>query len=169
MKYLKVIFNLKENKKYKITIIILVVIILILQTSLSIRNKKIQVLNAKINKSNIENIQGEERVSISNNINEFDSMNQNENDNLNESKEFQKEKEEFIKKYMEIAEENNKKYSADIVGGEKILVFEAMKLEMTDGQMKNSLKHLKNDEFGIDIISKELGDKQYYKIYLIER
>lgn len=50
MKYLKDIFNLKSNKKYKITIIILVIIIIILQTSLSINNKKIQVLNARINK-----------------------------------------------------------------------------------------------------------------------
>lgn len=163
MENLKNIFNFKENKKYKITIIILVVIVLILQTSLSISNKKIQVLNTKINKSNIENVQDEEKEVISDNINELDSIDKDE------SSEFEKVKEEFIKKYVEIANENNKKYVPDIVDGKKILVFETIKLEMTEGQIKGSLKNLKSDEFGIEIISKELGEKQYYKIYLIEK
>ena len=168
MKYLKDIFNFKETKKYKISIIILVVIIIVLQTSLSISNKKIQVLNTRINKSNIENIQDEKKSPILDNVDEIASGNQNEDDNFNESEKFQKVKEEFIKKYTEVAKENNKKYLADIVDGEKILVFETINLEMTDGQIKNSLKYLKSDEFGIDIISNKLGDKQYYKIYLIE-
>lgn len=71
MKYLKDIFNLKDGKKYKITIIILVVIILILQTSLSINNKKIQVLNAKINKIQIDNEEANQKTEIVSNIDEF--------------------------------------------------------------------------------------------------
>ena len=64
MKYLKGILNLKQNKKYKIIIIILVVVILILQTSLSINNKKIQLLNTKINKLQIENKRDNDKSEI---------------------------------------------------------------------------------------------------------
>lgn len=168
MKYLKDIFNLKNNKKYKITIIILVVIILILQTSLSINNKKIQVLNARINKLQMENKKDNEKSEIASNIDEVIGKEKEQEDNLNIDEEFENKKENILERYIEVGEKNNKKYSAEIIPGKEILVFETLNLEMTDGQIEKSLKKINNDEFGINIVKDKLGNKPYYKIYLIE-
>lgn len=168
MKYLKDIFNLKNNKKYKITIIILVVIILILQTSLSINNKKIQVLNARINKLQMENKKDNEKSEIASNIDEVIGKEKEQEDNLNIDEEFENKKENILERYIEVGEKNNKKYSAEIITGKEILVFETLNLEMTDGQIEKSLKKINNDEFGINIVKDKLGNKPYYKIYLIE-
>lgn len=168
MKYLKDIFNLKDGKKYKITIIILVVIILILQTSLSINNKKIQVLNAKINKIQIDNEEANKKTEIVSNIDEFINTEKEQEDKLNIDEEFENKKENILERYIEVGEKNNKKYSAEIITGKEILVFETLNLEMTDGQIEKSLKKINNDEFGINIVKDKLGNKPYYKIYLIE-
>ena len=168
MKYLKDIFNLKSNKKYKITIIILVVIIIILQTSLSINNKKIQVLNARINKLQTEIKKDNEKSEIASNIDEVIDTEKEEEDNLNIDEEFENKKENILKKYIEIGEKDNKKYSSEIIDGKEILVFERMDLEMTDGQIEKSLKKINTNEFGINIVKDKLGNKPYYKIYLIE-
>lgn len=168
MKYLKDIFNLKDGKKYKITIIILVVIILILQTSLSINNKKIQVLNAKINKIQIDNEEANQKTEIVSNIDEFINTEKEQEDKLNIDEEFENKKENILERYIEVGEKNNKKYSAEIITGKEILVFETLNLEMTDGQIEKSLKKINNDEFGINIVKDKLGNKPYYKIYLIE-
>ena len=168
MKYLKDIFNLKDGKKYKITIIILVVIILILQTSLSINNKKIQVLNSKINKIHIDNEEANQKKKIVSNIDEFINTEREQEDKLNIDEEFENKKENILERYIEVGEKNNKKYSAEIITGKDILVFETLNLEMTDGQIEKSLKKINNDEFGINIVKDKLGNKPYYKIYLIE-
>ena len=168
MKYLKDIFNLKDGKKYKITIIILVVIILILQTSLSINNKKIQVLNAKINKIQIDSEEANQKTEIVSNIDEFINTEKEKEDKLNIDEEFENKKENILERYIEVGEKNNKKYSAEIITGKEILVFETLNLEMTDGQIEKSLKKINNDEFGINIVKDKLGNKPYYKIYLIE-
>ena len=168
MKYLKDIFNLKDGKKYKITIIILVVIILILQTSLSINNKKIQVLNAKINKIQIDNEEANQKKEIVSNIDEFINTEKEQEDKLNIDEEFENKKENILERYIEVGEKNNKKYLAEIITGKEILVFETLNLEMTDGQIEKSLKKINNDEFGINIVKDKLGNKPYYKIYLIE-
>lgn len=47
-------------------------------------------------------------------------------------------------------------------------MFETMNLEMTDGQIEKSLKKINSDEFGFNIVKDKLGNKPYYKIYLIE-
>lgn len=159
---------LKENRKYKITIIILVVIILILQTSLSINNKKIQVLNAKINKIQIDNEKANQQTEIVSSIDEFINTEKEQEYNLNIDEEFENKKENILERYIEIGEKNNKKYSAEIITGKEILVFETLNLEMTDGQIEKSLKKINNDEFGINIVKDKLGNKPYYKIYLIE-
>lgn len=168
MVYLKDIFNLKDGKKYKITIIILVVIILILQTSLSINNKKIQVLNAKINKIHIDNEEANQKKEIVSNIDEFINTEKEQEDKLNIDEDFENKKENILERYIEVGEKNNKKYSAEIITGKEILVFETLNLEMTDGQIEKSLKKINNDEFGINIVKDKLGNKPYYKIYLIE-
>ena len=168
MKYLKDIFNLKNNKKYKITIIILVVIILILQTSLSINNKKIQVLNARINKLQMENKKDNEKSEIASNIDEVIGTEKEQEDNLNIDEEYENKKENILERYIEVGEKNNKKYSSEIIAGKEVLVFETMNLEMTDGQIEKSLKKINSDEFGFNIVKDKLGNKPYYKIYLIE-
>ena len=159
---------LKDGKKYKITIIILVVIILILQTSLSINNKKIQVLNAKINKIQIDNEEANQKTEIVSNIDEFINTEKEQEDKLNIDEEFENKKENILERYIEVGEKNNKKYSSEIIAGKETLVFETMNLEMTDGQIEKSLKKINNDEFGINIVKDKLGNKPYYKIYLIE-
>ena len=168
MEYLKDIFNLKNNKKYKITIIILVVIILILQTSLSINNKKIQVLNARINKLQMENKKDNEKSEIAANIDEVIGTEKEQEDNLKIDEEFENKKENILERYIEVGEKNNKKYSSEIISGKEVLVFETMNLEMTDGQIEKSLKKINNDEFGINIVKDKLGNRIYYKVYLIE-
>ena len=47
-------------------------------------------------------------------------------------------------------------------------IIETMNLEMTDGQIEKSLKKINNDEFGINIVKDKLGNRIYYKVYLIE-
>lgn len=168
MKYLKDILNLKENKKYKITIIILVVVILILQTSLSISNKKIQILNSRINKIQIDNEEFNQKSEIVASVDEFISTENQESSNLETDMIFEEAKEKLIEKYITIAGKNNKEYSAEIVTGKEMLVFETMILDMTDGQIKNSLDKISSNKFGIDIVKSEIGNKTYYKIYLIE-
>lgn len=168
MQYLKDIFNLKDSKKYKITIIILVVIIIILQTSLSISNKKIQVLNARINKIQIDNKEVNQKSEIVSNIDEFIYIEKDKENKLNIYEEFENKKENILERYIEIGEKNNKEYSSEITTGKETLVFETMSLEMTDGQIEKSLKKISNDEFGINIVKDKLGNKPYYKIYLIE-
>ena len=168
MKYLKGILNLKQNKKYKITIIILVVVILILQTSLSINNKKIQLLNTKINKLQIENKKDNDKPEIVSNVGEFVEEEKDKSDNLDINEEFENNKKKLVDKYIEIGERNNKKYSSEIISGKETLVFETMNLEMTDGQIEKSLKKINNDEFGINIVKDKLGNRIYYKVYLIE-
>lgn len=169
MKYLKDILNLKENKKYKVTIIILVVIILVLQTSLSISNKKIQILNARINKVQIANVESNQNSEIVNNVDEFISTENEEKNNSKIDKSFQEAKKSLIEKYIDIAEEDNKKYVADIKEGKEILVFETMYLDMTEGQIKKSLTKISSDEFGVNIVKDKIGSKECYKIYLIEK
>ena len=168
MKYLKDILNLKQNKKYKITIFILVVVILILQTSLSINNKKIQLLNTKINKLQIENKRDNDKSEIVSNVDEFVEEEKDKSDNLDINEEFENNKKKLVDKYIEIGERNNKKYSSEIISGKETLVFETMNLEMTDGQIEKSLKKINNDEFGINIVKDKLGNRIYYKVYLIE-
>ena len=82
--------------------------------------------------------------------------------------EFENKKENILERYIEVGEKNNKKYSSEIIAGKETLVFETMNLEMTDGQIEKSLKKINNDEFGINIVKDKLGNKPYYKIYLIE-
>lgn len=169
MKYLKDILNLKENKKYKVTIIILVVIIFVLQTSLSISNKKIQILNARINKVQIGNVESNQNSEIVNNVDEFISTENEDKNNSEIDTSFQEAKESLIKKYIDIAEDANKKYVADIEDGKEILVFETMSLDMTEGQIKKSLTKINSNEFGINISKDTIRNKAYYKIYLIEK
>ena len=80
----------------------------------------------------------------------------------------QNKKENILERYIEVGEKNNKKYSSEIIAGKEVLVFETMNLEMTDGQIEKSLKKINSDEFGFNIVKDKLGNKPYYKIYLIE-
>lgn len=163
MEYLKDIFNFKENKKYKVTIMILTMIIIILQTRLSFTNNKMKILNARISKASINNEE------VASNVDELISSDKEDISNSEIDEKFQEEKERLIKKYAKIAEENNKNYSYEIVTGKEILVFESMTLSMTDGQIKKSLEKISSDNFGINIVQDEIGSKLYYKIYLIEK
>ena len=72
------------------------IIILILQTSLSINNKKIQVLNARINKLQTENKKDNEKSEIASNIDEVIGTEKDQEDNLNIDEEFENKKENMV-------------------------------------------------------------------------
>ena len=167
MEYLKDIFNFKENKRYKITIIILSVIIVLLQTRVSFSNKKIQYLNAKLNRNTIENSNSSKE--IESNISDFIDTDDSNKNELEIDDNFQEEKEILIEKYKDIAKENNKEYSPNIKNGKKVLVFETISLNMTDGQIKKSLEKISSDRFGIEIEREQIRRETYYKIYLLEQ
>lgn len=134
----------------------------------SINNKKIQLLNTKINKLQIENKRDNDKSEIVSNVDEFVEEEKDKSDNLDINEEFENNKKKLVDKYIEIGERNNKKYSSEIISGKETLVFETMNLEMTDGQIEKSLKKINNDEFGINIVKDKLGNRIYYKVYLIE-
>ncbi len=166
MEYLKDIFNFKENKKYKITIIILTVVIVLLQTRLSFNNKKIQFLKAKLSRNTIESSNNSNE--IASNIDEVISMKNIDEVNLENDIELQEDKEKLIDRYIDIAKDNNKEYLKNIKNGNKVLVFETMSLNMTDGQIKKSLEKISDDKFGIEIEREQIRRETYYKIYLVE-
>ena len=116
----------------------------------------------------MENKKDNEKSEIASNIDEVIGTEKEQEDNLNIDEEFENKKENILERYIEVGEKNNKKYSSEIIAGKEVLVFETMNLEMTDGQIEKSLKKINSDEFGINIVKDKLGNKLYYKIYLIE-
>jgi len=166
MKYVRDIFDLKENKKYKLTIIFLVIVIFFLQISMITTVKKTVVLVDKVRQLNSE----VSELKASNNINinkELYSMDQGEEMEY-EQEENNKSKDKLISEYAAASESVGKKYNSNIITGNKIMVFEAVKLEMTENQIKKTLTKISSEEFGIEIDELEIYGKTIYKIYLIE-
>lgn len=167
MEHTKDLLNFKENKKYKIMIVILLIIIIFMQTGLSMTKKKIRILTENTNKLN-EQIKEKEILSDYNEVNSIedlitDETHKKDNDNYTSEKNF------LINRFKKIGELENKIYNHNIKYGKKYLVFETMDLElMTDGQIKSTLQNLKGEEFGIEIVSLSISDNSFYKIFLVE-
>ncbi|MBS6502179.1 MAG: hypothetical protein KH415_11215 [Clostridium sp.] len=161
MNYIKDIFNLKENKKYKITILILIFIILILQTGNSISNKKIKLLNDRVKTLNSEITR----------INNSSSSEINLEDNLQNDvniKNYDIEKNQIKEKYREFAEEKGKILNENITNGDKRLVDERLKLDISDKDIKRHIDSISKKEFNILIEENKILDDVFYKIYIIE-
>lgn len=162
MEHIKDLLNFKENKKYKISIVILLILIIFMQTSLSMTNKKIRILTENINKLN-EQIKENEISSSYNEANTIDDLITDEDTDNYEAK-----KNDLIHRFKEIGELENKLYNINLNYGKKYLVFETINLEMTDNQIKSTFKNIISDEFGIEIIESKLAENKFFKIYLIE-
>lgn len=165
MKYIKDILNLQENKRYKITIIFLVIVIFFLQISMITTVKKTVVLVQRVRELNSEISE----LKLSNiNINkESYSIKTNEKEEGKEDEKSEK-KDKLIRAYVEIAESVGKKYNSNISTGNRVMVFEAINLEMTENQIKKTLTKINSEEFGIEIEENKIQGKTFYKIYLIE-
>lgn len=165
MKYIKDILNLQENKSYKITIIFLVIVIFFLQISMITTVKKTVVLVQRVRELNSEISE----LKLSNiNINkESYSIKTNEKEEGKEDEKSEK-KDKLIRAYVEIAESVGKKYNSNISTGNRVMVFEAINLEMTENQIKKTLTKINSEEFGIEIEENKIQGKTFYKIYLIE-
>lgn len=165
MKYIKDILNLQENKRYKITIIFLVIVIFFLQISMITTVKKTVVLVQRVRELNSEISE----LKLSNiNINkESYSIKTNEKEEGKEDEKSEK-KDKLIRAYLEIAESVGKKYNSNISTGNRVMVFEAINLEMTENQIKKTLTKINSEEFGIEIEENKIQGKTFYKIYLIE-
>lgn len=170
MEFIKDFFSFKENKKYKITIIILIIVVIFMQTGLSITNKKIRYLTENINRLNETIKEKENEIANSNQINSIDDLIR---DNIKEEiKEniidYDKIINQFIDNFKNISGTENKVYDPNIKDGIKHLVFEAFNLEMTENQIKAAIKNITSERFGMEIIDSEIVGSKYYKIYLIE-
>lgn len=168
MEHIKDLLNFKENKKYKIIIMVLLIIIIFMQTGLSFTKKKIRFLTENIrilNEQLSENTR--ESYNAGNDINNIDDLITDKEEDNNINVEYQA-KNELVNRFKEIGKQENKIYKSSIIDGEKYLVFETVNLEMTDNQIKSTFKNLTKDEFGIEITESKLGDDKFFKIYLIE-
>lgn len=165
MKFLKIFFDFKVCKYYKVTILFLILIVLVLQTSLSITNKKVRYANIKISSLNDEIKKLESsKVSETNTDILLDIKEENNNDTNIQSLDT-----ETIDRYKAIAKGINKNYDRSIKDGNKIIAFETLDLAtITDNQIKAGLYNLTKDNFGIEINIKTIQDENFYKIILIE-
>lgn len=166
MKYIKDIFNLKENRKYKITIIVLFIVIFFLQISMISSVKKTIVLVDKVRQLNSEITELKSNNKI--NINKEGYSLEIEDKKEQQQREKDKNKEKIIEEYIKIGESEGKKYNSSILTGNKVMVFETVNLEMTENQIKKTLTKISAEEFGVEIEEVELYGKTIYKIYLIE-
>lgn len=168
MEHIKDLLNFKENKKYKLIIMILVIIIIFMQTGLSMTKKKIRILTENTNTLS-EKLKEYETFK---NYNEVENIDDIIADNKFEDKEknvYISLKSELISRFEEIGKLENKFYNSNIKEGKKKLVFETMNLEMTDNQIKSAFKDITDNEFGIEIVKSKLADNQFFEIYLIEK
>ena len=167
MEHIKDLLNFRENKKYKIMIVILLIIIIFMQTGLSMTKKKIRILTENTNKLN-EQIRENEISSSYNEANSIDDLITDE-DPKKDTINYEVKKNDLINRFKEIGELENKTYNTNIKEGNKYLVFETLNLEMTDNQIKSTFKNIISDEFGIEITESKLAENKFFKIYLIEK
>lgn len=170
MEYIKDFFNFKDNKKYKIAIIILIIIVIFMQTGLSITNKKIRYLTETTNRLNKIIKEKETELANSNKINNInDLISDNSNEKVKENIiDYDKIINKFIDKFKNVSGTENKVYDPNIKEGVKHLIFEAFNLEMTDSQIKAAIKNITSEKFGIEITDSKVSDNKYFKIYLVE-
>ena len=142
-----------KNKISIVTIVILTIIIIFMQTKLSFKDSKIEILNMEIKKLQENNI-----VATNKEIKE-DISSKEENNTY-----FENIKERFI----EIGETKNKVYDENLQGNVVNKFSWIDDFEITNGQIENLLKSLSGEKFKIKFSQTKNSKLNSYKIELIE-
>lgn len=149
----ELIEKVKRNKKTSIVIIILVLIILFLQTSISLKNQKIDYLNSSISKLESE-------------LNDSTKDKKAEDKIKDESS--NKILENVKNRYIQFGKDEGKIYDENLNGIE-IATFEWMDDSMvSDSQIKNGINKIAKDKFNIKSSFKRVSGMNMYKIIVIE-
>lgn len=162
----ELIEKIKRNKKTSIVIIILVLIILFLQTSISLKNQKIDYLNSSISKLESE----------LKSVNSTESKGSELNDSTKDKKAEDKIKDESSNKilenvknrYIQFGKDEGKIYDENLNGVE-IATFEWMDDSIvSDSQIKNGINKITKEKFNIKAYVKRVSGMNMYKIIVIE-
>lgn len=158
----ELIEKVKRNKKTSIVIIILVLIILFLQTSISLKNQKIDYLNSSISKLESE------LKSVNSIESKGSELNDSTKDKKAEDKSSNKIFENVKNRYIQFGKDKGKIYDENLKGVE-IATFEWMDGSIvSDSQIKNGINKLTKEKFNIKASVKRLSGMNMYKIILIE-
>ncbi len=149
----ELIEKVKRNKKTSIVIIILVLIILFLQTSISLKNQKIDYLNSSISKLESE-------------LNDSTKDKKAEDKIKDESS--NKILENVKNRYIQFGKDEGKIYDENLNGVE-IATFEWMDDSIvSDSQIKNGINKITKEKFNIKASVKRVSGMNMYKIIVIE-
>ena len=161
MEPLKDLLNFKENKKYKIIILILFLIVVFLQSRTSLINKQVSILRERMKVLTEEK---NKTTSLENNSGIYN----NENSKIKVIKDYTKEKETLINKYKNIGLEKGKVLNENLTSDNKTLVDETMNLDIIEVNIRSHIDKIKGDSFNIEIEENKISDSAFFRIYLVE-
>lgn len=161
MEHLKDLLNFKENKKYKIIILILFLIVVFLQSRTSLINKQVSILRERMKVLTEEK---NKTTSLENNSGIYN----NENSKIKVIKDYTKEKEGLINKYKNIGLEKGKVLNENLTSDNKTLVDETMNLDIIEINIRSHIDKIKGNSFNIEIEENKISDSAFFRIYLIE-
>ncbi|MDY6226513.1 MAG: hypothetical protein SPH93_02350 [Clostridium sp.] len=161
MEHLKDLLNFKENKKYKIIILILFLIVVFLQSRTSLINKQVSILRERMKVLTEEK---NKTTSLENNSGIYN----NENSKIKVIKDYTKEKETLINKYKNIGLEKGKVLNENLTSDNKTLVDETMNLDIIEVNIRSHIDKIKGDSFNIEIEENKISDSAFFRIYLVE-
>lgn len=161
MEHLKDLLNFKENKKYKIIILILFLIVVFLQSRTSLINKQVSILRERMKVLTEEK---NKTTSLENNSGIYN----NENSKIKVIKDYTKEKESLINKYKNIGLEKGKVLNENLTSDNKTLVDETMNLDIIEVNIRSHIDKIKGDSFNIEIEENKISDSAFFRIYLVE-
>ena len=147
MEHLKDLLNFKENKKYKIIILILFLIVVFLQSRTSLINKQVSILRERMKVLTEEK---NKTTSLENNSGIYN----NENSKIKVIKDYTKEKETLINKYKNIGLEKGKVLNENLTSDNKTLVDETMNLDIIEVNIRSQ--------------ENKISDSAFFRIYLVE-
>lgn len=162
MEHLKDLLNFKENKRYKIIILILFLIVVFLQSRTSLINKQVSILREKVK------VLTEEKKQITSLGDNSRIYNNGSSNKVKVIKDYTKEKESLINKYKNIALEKGKILNENLTSDNKTLVDETMNLDIIDVNIRSHIDKIKGDSFNIEIEENKISDTAFFRIYLIE-
>ena len=161
MEPLKDLLNFKENKKYKIIILILFLIVVFLQSRTSLINKQVSILRERVK------VLTEEKNKITSLENSSGIYN-NGNSKVKVIKDYTKEKEGLINKYKNIGLEKGKVLNGNLTSDNKTLVDETMNLDIIEINIRSHIDKIKGNSFNIEIEENKISDSAFFRIYLVE-
>ena len=153
--YMKDILNLKENRKYKLPILLLILIILFQQTVNSVAKKQINILTQR-NKELRERVKEEESKKI---YVEYPNKEDTSSENI------KKDIEELKERYKEVGKKLNKTFD-ETVDENKVLVDETFNLNLSVNDIKRHIENVKNNIFNVIIEEELISTEIFYRIYV---